>query len=164
MQTGRLIDRQAARPGSRVAAPVMLRSLSRSEVVLFCFVFFTAEGKSVISETCNRCATDGACLFVPFPLKSQTSERVAVPPPPLPATILDLRAARRSQDCACRAGGEKTLRFPCGQVWKCSACLHTYGLQTLFFFGAAADAESDGLGLGGLGGLREGLRVRPVIR
>lgn len=133
MQTGRLIDRQAARPGSRVAAPVMLRSLSRSEVVLFCFVFFTAEGKSVISETCNRCATDGACLFVPFPLKSQTSERVAVPPPhsPPPSWISEQPGARRTVHA--EQGGKKHCGFHVGRFGN---ALHAYILMVFrrFFF------------------------------
>lgn len=135
VQTGGLIDRQAARPGSRVAAPVMLRSLSRSEVVLFCFVFFTAEGKSVISETCNRCATDGACLFVPFPLKSQTSERVAVPPRPLssPRHHLGSQSSQALAGLCMQSRGEKNTVV---SMWAGleMLCMLTYLWSSAAFF------------------------------
>lgn len=67
VQTWRLIDGQAARRGIHVAAPVMLHSLSRTGSRLVVFCFFLWQRKSVISETCNRCATELSASLSRFP-------------------------------------------------------------------------------------------------
>lgn len=97
-----------------------------------------------MQSLCNTVAG----LFVPLPSKSQTCKCLALQPGTRRAVHLE----------------QKKKKKPVVFMWAgFGNTLHAYILMIfgLGFFGTAADAKSDGLGLGGL---REGLRVKPVIR